>query len=86
MFHEGDLQSGIALALQESKRVICFVSGRDPRSRRVMYANADNAPDLDDEEESKTWENEYLADEEVREERYLFLQALEADCSARSPS
>lgn len=27
MFHEGDLQTGIALAIQESKSVICFVTG-----------------------------------------------------------
>jgi hypothetical protein len=27
LFYEGNLQSGIALALQESKRVICFVRG-----------------------------------------------------------
>ncbi|KKZ64547.1 hypothetical protein EMCG_01426 [[Emmonsia] crescens] len=45
MFYEGDLQSGIALAVSEAKRVICFVR--------------------DDTDESSTWENEYLADEEI---------------------
>ena len=28
MFYAGDLQSGIALALQESKVVACFIKGR----------------------------------------------------------
>lgn len=27
MFYEGDLQSGIARAVQESKSVLCFVNG-----------------------------------------------------------
>ncbi|KAK8154999.1 hypothetical protein BKA80DRAFT_282458 [Phyllosticta citrichinensis] len=27
MFHQGDLQSGISLALQQSKSVACFVTG-----------------------------------------------------------
>ena len=29
MFYEGDLQSGIGLAMQEAKLVGCFVTGRD---------------------------------------------------------
>jgi len=28
MFHKGDLQSGIALAVQQSKAVLCFVHGQ----------------------------------------------------------
>lgn len=31
MFHEGDLQSGIALAVQEGKAVVCFVRGKFTR-------------------------------------------------------
>lgn len=27
MFHEGDLQSGIATAIQQNKHVVCFVAG-----------------------------------------------------------
>lgn len=34
MFYEGDLQSGIALAIQESKLVACFVRGEDSTSLR----------------------------------------------------
>lgn len=30
MFHEGDLQSGIGLAVQQSKAVLCFVHGKNP--------------------------------------------------------
>jgi len=30
MFHDGDLQSGIARAVQESKSVVCFVNGEHP--------------------------------------------------------
>ncbi|KAF2265402.1 hypothetical protein CC78DRAFT_200890 [Lojkania enalia] len=40
MFHEGTLQSGISLAIQEQKLVVCFVR--------------------DDNEESSTWENDWL--------------------------
>lgn len=28
MFHEGDLQSGVALAVQQGRSVLCFVKGR----------------------------------------------------------
>jgi hypothetical protein len=31
MFHDGDLQSGIALAIQQSKSVACFVRGLQNR-------------------------------------------------------
>ncbi|KAK6381677.1 uncharacterized protein PV06_05210 [Exophiala oligosperma] len=34
MFHEGDLQSGIGLALQQSKAVLCFVQDQSEASRR----------------------------------------------------
>ncbi|KAK2808164.1 hypothetical protein FQN50_004905 [Emmonsiellopsis sp. PD_5] len=34
MFHEGDLQSGIALALAEAKQVICFVRDESEESSR----------------------------------------------------
>ena len=31
MFYEGDLQSGLALAVKESKVVVCFVEGSHPQ-------------------------------------------------------
>ena len=34
MFYEGNVQSGIALALQESKAVACFVKDGGPESSR----------------------------------------------------
>ncbi|KIV86623.1 hypothetical protein PV11_02223 [Exophiala sideris] len=34
MFHEGDLQSGVALALQQSKAVLCFVQDQSETSRQ----------------------------------------------------
>ncbi|KAI9875239.1 MAG: hypothetical protein M1830_008721, partial [Pleopsidium flavum] len=45
MFFNGDLQSGIALAISESKLVACFIR--------------------DDEEESSSWEDVYLQDDEI---------------------
>jgi len=36
MFFDGDLQSGIALALKDSKFVACFVKGMQ-RSFRLKY-------------------------------------------------
>lgn len=42
MFHDGDLQSGIAVAIQQQKLVACFVRE-------------------DDDEESKTWEEDWFA-------------------------
>ncbi|GME66522.1 UBX domain-containing protein [Neofusicoccum parvum] len=43
MFYDGDLQSGISLAIQQAKLVVCFVRDAD--------------------DESKTWESEWLRDE-----------------------
>ena len=34
MFYDGDLQSGIALALQENKSVACFLTDNGSESRR----------------------------------------------------
>ncbi|KAG0650239.1 ubx domain-containing 7 [Hyphodiscus hymeniophilus] len=59
MFYNGDLQSGIAKAVQQSKLVACFVWGifhHVPRKPRVLTM----CPD--DSEESKLWENDYLQD------------------------
>ena len=33
MFYSGDLQSGIALALQQSKSVACFITDEDVKSK-----------------------------------------------------
>jgi hypothetical protein len=39
MFYEGDLQSGIALAVQQAKSVLCFVRGELPRLTITSYWN-----------------------------------------------
>jgi hypothetical protein len=36
MFHQGDLQSGIALAVQQTKIVLCFVRGKLPEAKKVL--------------------------------------------------
>lgn len=61
MFHEGSLQSGIALAIQEQKLVACFVRGKSGFAfaiRNVEIANT--VCWLDDGATSKTWEDEWL--------------------------
>jgi hypothetical protein len=66
MFYEGDLQSGISQALQESKLVACFVTGK------ISMAYSYRCPSelirclLDEEEESQLWENDFLAEPAVR--------------------
>jgi hypothetical protein len=39
MFHAGDLQSGIALAVQQAKSVLCFVEGGLPESKIRRFGN-----------------------------------------------
>jgi hypothetical protein len=38
MFYEGDLQSGIALAVQQAKSVLCFVTGELPQGKNTLYS------------------------------------------------
>ena len=57
MFYEGDLQSGIGKAVQESKLVACFVTGTF-RIRDFGEFLLTMCPD--DTEESQLWENEFL--------------------------
>jgi hypothetical protein len=61
MFHEGDLQSGIASALQQSKAVLCFVHGSFQPFPPVSKADA--SPD--DREDSQTWEKTILNNEQA---------------------
>jgi hypothetical protein len=39
MFHKGDLQSGIALAVQQAKSVLCFVKGELPEPKMCLFTN-----------------------------------------------
>ena len=63
MFYEGDLQSGIAKAIQEARLLACFLTGS-------MKSPADTSFDRSylltgDDQESRRWENEYLRKAEV---------------------
>jgi hypothetical protein len=63
MFHEGDLQSGIASAVQQSKALFCFIHGPSEISQP---ASTLTDPSADEEENSKAWESTILKDEHVR--------------------
>ena len=65
MFFDGDLQSGIALALQESKCVTCFVRGLSLDIWLQKGDMADLVPLLDTGAQSKLWEDEFFHDDEV---------------------
>jgi hypothetical protein len=71
MFYEGDLQSGIIKAVQESKLVACFVTGIYPPHSTLFHT--DNVSS-DDGEESTLWENDFLQEEAVS---LLYLQIVE---------
>jgi hypothetical protein len=63
-FFQGSLQEGIATALQQSKSVVCFVTGKIghvPGNPGMPYAD----PRADGEAESKQWEDDFFGDEEV---------------------
>ncbi|KAK0661580.1 hypothetical protein QBC41DRAFT_36490 [Cercophora samala] len=62
-FFQGSLQEGIGAALQQSKSVVCFVTGVSLVLFPIWYQVADCIPDEQD--ESQTWENEYLKAEEI---------------------
>ena len=63
MFHSGDLQSGIAQALTESKLVACFVRGKLFLLDERIAGN--NLRVSDDSNESALWENDFLRDQDV---------------------
>jgi hypothetical protein len=65
MFFEGSLQEGIATALQQSKLVVCFVTGNYHFIPRIdVFAVSNIFPD--GESESQKWETEFLVDDAVR--------------------
>jgi hypothetical protein len=63
MFYQGDLQSGIALAMQSQKHVVCLVCGQCDAF--ICTTNARLTFGSDDGDISSSWE-ETLADEIVR--------------------
>jgi hypothetical protein len=64
MFYEGSLQEGIATAIQQSKLVVCFVTGNSQFLLGRTNSITDKA--LDGESESQIWETEFLVDDAVR--------------------
>jgi hypothetical protein len=72
MFHQGDLQSGIALAVKDTKSVVCFVRGMSSTSLSFpasisfcMWIILIPLRYADDTDESTLWENEYFDDEVI---------------------
>lgn len=65
VFFQGSLQEGIAAALQQAKSVVCFVTGEhlSPGIQRFGVRRADHS--ADGEAESRLWEDDFLAEEEV---------------------
>ena len=62
MFYEGDLQSGIAKAVQEGKSVLCFISGTIKECAAcVIFADQT----ADDSDEATTW-SQWLREGRVR--------------------
>lgn len=62
MFYEGSLQEGISAAVGQQKLVFCFVTGKLRGNRRRSLV----LTWVDGNEESTTWENEFLQDLSVR--------------------
>lgn len=62
MFYQGDLKSGIALAVQQSKAVLCFVHGLVANSPESSKTNTN----IDHKENSKSWEEIISKDEQAR--------------------
>jgi hypothetical protein len=61
MFHQGDLQSGIASAMQQSKAVLCFVHGL----LNLRWSASKTDACSDDTTNSQAWENTILNDEQA---------------------
>jgi hypothetical protein len=62
MFYDGSLQEGISTAVGQQKLVFCFVTSKSAwKLRMEMHIDFDK----DDNDESKTWEDEFLKDPSV---------------------
>lgn len=67
MFHEGDLQSGIALAVKQSKAVFCFVHGMPHTPPWTFYTDHCS----DDQTNSQTWERTISQNEQACEKLWF---------------
>lgn len=70
MFFAGTLEQGISTALQQSKQVVCFVTGKKkPPPSPAFAGTRDQVAKMglaDGEEESQQWEDDFLTDETVK--------------------
>lgn len=62
MFHQGDLQSGIGLAVQQAKAVLCFVNGMYSAFLEHLHSTSSLNDRPDGSDVSKQWESILLDD------------------------
>jgi hypothetical protein len=60
MFHDGDLQSGIALAVESQRAVLCFIYGMPP----LVIHDPTHLPVADDTKASSDWE-QIISDDQI---------------------
>lgn len=66
MFFQGTLQEGISTALQQSKQVVCFVTGTPHLEANQSVMSHLLTRWADDGGEGTQWETEFLADGSVK--------------------
>lgn len=64
MFFDGSLQDGIALALQEQKVIVCFITCQS-FDGEIPYHGPASLPTSGANDQSRLWADEYLQDDEV---------------------
>ncbi|KAG5983272.1 hypothetical protein E4U55_000350, partial [Claviceps digitariae] len=62
MFYQGTLQEGISTAVGQQKLVFCFVTKNPPFKLKTGQALTARGH-KDENDESQTWENEFLQDD-----------------------
>lgn len=62
-FFQGSLEEGIGIAVQQAKLVVCFVTGESSHTPSALAT--DRLTRADGEAESRLWEDDFFADEEV---------------------
>lgn len=80
IFYEGSLQEGISTALQQSKLVVCFVTGIF-HLHPLMKHNRITDKIPDGESESQKWETEFLVDDAVCPSQSPLRMGLNIDAS-----
>jgi UBX domain len=83
MFHQGDIRSGISLAVQQSKAVICFVYGAFEMPYPTYYSYVITDACSGDDENSQAWENTIVMDEQVCSGLQILLTVVEISYPGR---